>query len=81
MLEGKQVHIYIYTQKYRHTYCTWYPCLFAHLTVFTVYTFRRREEKIKLLHYVDFTVQTAVFRQLNPAAGNLIQYFLHVVST
>lgn len=76
---------YIYTYTHRNTgihtvHGT--PCLFAHLTVFTVYTFRKkRGEKKKLLHYVDFTVQTTVFRLLNPAAANLIQYLLHVVST
>lgn len=74
---------YIYTYTHRNTgiHTVHGTPVLLHTKLYSLFTHLGRGEKKKLLHYVNFTVQTAVFRQLNPAAGNLIQYFLHVVST
>lgn len=75
-------YIYTYTHINTGIHTVHGTPVFLHTKLYSLFThLGRREEKKKLIHYVDFTVQTAVFRQLNPAVGNLIQYFLHVVST
>lgn len=59
--------MHIYTQNTNArplSFCTSSCSLFIHLG-------QEERRKSWLLHWVDFTVQTVAFRQLNPAAGNL----------